>query len=431
MTEYYHNKIINTGINKFWGNFKIATFLAFKSIFKGNRWALALIIIVMSFSFVNLIFVSSIINGVMTTMDNQLVDNVFSNIVISPKEDKYYIDKVNSLETKIKQVTGVVGIAPHLNSSAFIEYKWKEKVSQTDKGKSGTWEIIGIDPSKEINVTTIHSHIIEGSYLHQNDRDKIILGIEIAGGEEATSEDFLTLDGVQIGEKVRLTYPNGVQREYTVKGIFRAQEMMRADLLAFVTKKEMASVLGRAVFSDRASEILIRTTPEVGEDRLIEELRSSGIDEEIRSWQEYGSTMRSAVSTFEIVGGLIGGVGLVVAAAVMFIVIYITVINKKRQIGILRAIGIPQKAIIGSFLIQSIFYVFIGIALGWFLVIFVLQPYFTFNPLDTPFGLVSLMVETATIGGSILGLFAAGVLAGFIPAWTIMKASIIKIIWGT
>jgi len=419
------------GINKFWGNLKIATFLAFKSIFKGNRWALALIIIVMSFSFVNLIFVSSIINGVMATMDDQLVDNVFSNIVISPEEDKYYIDKVDSLETKIKQVAGVVGIAPHLNSSAFIEYEWKEKVSQTDKGKSGTWDIIGIDPLKESEVTDIHSHIIEGSYLDQDDRDEIVLGIEIAGGEEATNADFLTLGGVRVGDKVRVTYPNGVQREYTVKGIFRAQEMMRADSLAFVTQKEMASALGRTVFSDRASEILIRTRPYVDEDKIIEELKSAGINEEIRSWQEYGSALRSSVSTFEIIGGLIGGVGLVVAAAVMFIVIYITVINKKRQIGILRAIGIPQKSIIGSFLIQSIFYVFIGIALGWFLVRFVIQPYFTFNPLDTPFGLVSLVIETSTMGGSIIGLLAAGVLAGFIPAWTIMRASVIKIIWGT
>lgn len=42
----------------FLGNFKLALFLAFKSMYKGNRWALALIIVVMAFSFVNLIFTS-------------------------------------------------------------------------------------------------------------------------------------------------------------------------------------------------------------------------------------------------------------------------------------------------------------------------------------------------------------------------------------
>jgi putative ABC transport system permease protein len=429
--ENYQSKKKKLSSDKLWGNFKLSLFLAFKSIFRGNRWALALIIIVMSFSFVNLVFVSSIINGVMVTMDNQLVDTVFSNVVIGPEEEDYYIEKERLLETRINQISDVVGVAPHLNSTAFVEYRWKEKVSQDDKGKSGDWQVIGIDPSKEVDVTTIHNHIVAGSYLDDNDRDQIVIGIEIAGGDRATSSDFLTLGGVQVGDKVRLTYANGVQREYTVKGIFQAQEMMRADHLAFVTRKEMASVLDRKTFSDRASEILVKARPGVKEEMLIREMREVGISGEIRSWQEYGATMRSTVSTFEIVGGLIGGVGLLVAAAVMFIVIYINVINKKRQIGILRAIGIPQKAIVVSYLYQALFYVVVGIALGWLLVKFVLQPYFMFHPLDTPFGMVSLIIENATMGTSILGLFVAGTMAGLIPAWTIMRESIIKIIWGT
>ncbi|MFC1845829.1 ABC transporter permease [Chloroflexota bacterium] len=429
--ENYQTKKKNLSTGKFWGNFKLALFLAFKSIFRGNRWALALIIIVMSFSFVNLVFVSSIINGVMTTMDNQLVDNVFANVVISPKEDEYYIEKEGRLETRINQLDDVIGVAPHLNSSAFVEYGWKDKVSQDDRGKSGDWQVIGIEPSKEVNVTAIHEHIIEGSYLDDNDRDQIVIGVEIAGGDKATSSDFLTLGGVQVGDKVRLTYPNGVQREYTVKGIFQAQEMMRADHFAFVTRKEMASVLDRMVFSERASEILVKARSGVDEHVLIDNLRSVGIGGEIRSWQEYGATMRSTVSTFEIIGGLIGGVGLVVAAAVMFIVIYINVINKKRQIGILRAIGIPQKTIVTSYLFQALFYVIVGIVLGWLLVRFVLQPYFIFNPLDTPFGMVSLIIENTAMGSSITGLFVAGIMAGLIPAWTIMRQSVIKIIWGT
>ena len=43
--------------------------------------------------------------------------------------------------------------------------------------------------------------------------------------------------------------------------------------------------------------------------------------------------MRGVISTFEIVASLIGVIGLVVAAVVMFIVIYIGVINRKKQIG--------------------------------------------------------------------------------------------------
>jgi len=388
-----------------------------------------LLVLVMSFSFVNLIFTSSTISGVMHTMDEQIINTMFSNVVISPGENKYYIDHVSQMEQKIEQVPGVAGVAAHLNNSAFIEYKWKEKDSPTDKGKSGTWEVIGIDPGQEADVTTIHSQIIEGSYLDDGDRDEIVLGIEISGGGSAQTEPFLTLGGVRTGDKVRLTYYNGVQREYTVKGIFRSRDL-QADLLAFVTQKELASVMGRNVFYDRASQILVRAEPGVDENRLIEEFKAMGIEGEIRSWQEYGGAIRSTISTFDIIGSLINAVGLIVAAIVMFIVIYINVISKRRQIGIMRAIGIARGTIIGSYLIQALFYATFGIFLGWLIVRFALLPYSVSNPLDSPIGLVSLTAQPLTMGTSTIGLILAAMLAGVVPAWAIMKQSIIKAIWG-
>ncbi|MEA3442286.1 MAG: FtsX-like permease family protein [Chloroflexota bacterium] len=388
-----------------------------------------LLVLVMSFSFVNLIFTSSTISGVMHTMDEQIINTMFSNVVISPGENKYYIDHVSQMEQKIEQVPGVAGVAAHLNNSAFIEHKWKEKDSPTDKGKGGTWEVIGIDPGQEANVTTIHSQIVEGSYLDDGDRDEIVLGTEIAGGDSAQTEPFLTLGGVRIGDKVRLTYHNGVQREYTVKGIFRSRDL-QADLLAFVTQKELASVMGRNVFYNRASQILVKAEPGVDENRLIEEFKALGIEGEIRSWQEYGGAIRGTISTFEIIGSLINAVGLIVAAIVMFIVIYINVISKRRQIGIMRAIGIARGTIIGSYLIQALFYAAFGVFLGWLAVRFLLLPYSVTNPLDLPIGLVSLTAQPLTMGTSTIGLILAAMLAGVVPAWAIMKQSIIKSIWG-
>jgi len=173
------------------GNLKVALFLAYKSIIKGNRWALVLIILVMSLSFANLILTPSILSGVTNTLDEQQVNTLFANIVIDPEEDKYYLDHVEQTGKKIKQIPGVIGVSAHLNSNAFIEYQWREKDSISDKGKSGTWSVIGIDPDQEVNVTTIHEHIIQGSYLEADDRDQIVLGIEVAGGDGAQTSSFL------------------------------------------------------------------------------------------------------------------------------------------------------------------------------------------------------------------------------------------------
>jgi putative ABC transport system permease protein len=431
MVKDYLEKTKPSKTTEHLGNIKLAGFYAYKSIIKGNRWALSLLILVIAFSFINLIFVSSLISGVTTTMDTQQINTMYGNVVISPAENKYYIEKYTRLEDKIAQLPGVMAVADHLNYSALIEYKWKEKASVWDKGKSGTFEVVGIDPDKEAGVTTIQQKIIKGRYLEKTDREKIVLGIEVAGGRGAKSSESNTLGGVNIGEKVRLTYPNDIQREYEVVGIFYAREMSRADRLTFITRDEMESVLGKQVFFDRASEMIVRSRKGYSDTDLISSIKKLNIVEQAKSWIDYGGAMRSVMSTFDIIGALIGGVGLIVSAAVMFIIIYINVLNRKRQIGIMRAIGIPQSAIVGSYIIQGVFYVIAGAILGWLLIQFGVEPFFIQFPIDLPMGLLSLTIRPVTVLSSVIGLLVSGLLAGLIPSITIMRDSIIDIIWGT
>lgn len=411
-------------------NLKVALFLAYKSIIRGNRWALMLIVMVMSLSFINLVLTSSILAGITDTMDEQQVNNLFSNIIVDPEEKEYYLNNVAETEKTIERVPGIVGVSSHLNNTALVEYRWKEKESPSDKGKSGSFTVIGIDPDREVNVTTVHQYMIEGSYLAEDDRDKIVLGVEVAGGEQAQFSEHLTLGGVAVGDKVRLTYPNGVQREYTVKGIFQTKEMTAADRRAYVSRKEMVSVMGRQAFNDRASQILVKTEGVGDEERYINEIKSMGIKGQVRSWREYGG-IGSIISSFDIIASLINGIGLVVAGIVMFIVIYINVLHKRRQIGILRAIGIKKNIVVTSYLAQALLFAIAGIVFGGLIFGFVIQPYFQNYPLDLPVGLVSLNIQAATIQEAILGLLLAAVFAGFIPVLSIIKQSIIKAIWGS
>lgn len=302
------------------GNLKLSFFLAYKSIIKGNRWTLSMIILVMSLSFANLILIPSLLSGVTEAINGQQIDTVYANIVISPNPDKTYLNHVSQIENKLSQQSGVIGVAAHLNSGAFFEYNWLQKTSPQDKSQTGNWNVIGIDPEQEIQVTTLHSSLIAGSYLETGDRDKIVLGIEIAGGEDASTLSSLTLGGAKVGDRVRLTFSNSVQREYTLKGIFKARSLS-ANTLAFISRNEMASVLNTvtevSVFADRASQLLVRTEKGVDETQLISDIKNLGIDGQVRSWRDYGETMGGVVSSFDIMGSLIGSIGLLVAAIVM------------------------------------------------------------------------------------------------------------------
>jgi putative ABC transport system permease protein len=414
-------------------NFTAAFFLAFSALRRSNRWALLLIIVVMALSFTNLIFISSIMTGFIAMLDKQLIETRIANVVIDPAENEHYFDNADQIAFSVRHLNGITGAAVHLNSAAFFEYRWKEKDDPSDKGQSGNWPIIGVDPEYEVGVTVIGQRLIAGEYLSPEDRDAILLGVEIAGGPEAQSAEYDTLGGVAVGDIVRLSYPNGVMRDYYVKGIFLSKDGA-ADRMSFVTRAELVSVMGRSAFKDQASQIIVRTAVPGAESVYVQEIRKvlEGIADnvQIRTWHDYGGGTRAVVASFDMVATLISGIGLFVAAIVMFIVLYIQVVNKRRQIGILRAIGISSRLIVGSYLVQAAFYVVSGILVGWLIYTFGIELYFINNPLDTPMGPLSLVVERQTVFDAVIGLVVAAFLAGLLPVLSLLRQDIIQTIWG-
>jgi putative ABC transport system permease protein len=411
------------------GDLKLALLLGHKSIFKGNRWALILIVLVMSLSFANLLLTPSILLGVTDAVKRQQVETLYGDVVVDPPADEYYLGHATELVESIAEVPGVAGVSARLTYSGTLEYDWRSKDSVFDKGNSGAWSVVGIDPANEAEVTSIHDSIIAGQYLDERDRDSILLGVDIAGGTDASTASFQTLDGVIVGDSVRITYPNGIQREYEVKGIFRSRDS-QADRTAFVTRAEMASVLGRSVFHDRASQVLVSITDAANEEQVTKEIQSLDFSYLVRSWREYGGAMTTVLSSFSVVAGLISGIGLVVAGIVMFIVIYINVIHSRRHIGILRAIGIKRDVIIGSYVVQALFYATTGVVLGGLAFRFGLQGYFDYHPLDLSIGKVGLALHPGIVESAVFGLVAAAVLAGLVPVLNITRQGIVHAIRG-
>ena len=111
--------------------------------------------------------------------------------------------------------------------------------------------------------------------------------------------------------------------------------------------------------------------------------------------------------------------------------IYINVRHKRRQVGILKAIGIPHDIIVYSYILQTVFYWFCGIAIGMGLIFLVIAPYFSTNPLETPIGLTGLNLSRSGIIFNVVSLFAATIIGGLIPAWRGSRENILKAIWGT
>lgn len=402
-------------------NIKASLFLAYKTIVRGSKGTLIMTILIMTLAYVNLIFISSIFGGIVEAINEQYINNLYGNIVITPANDKIYIE--NKQTSSINNIPGIVASSAHYINDALISYDENNDGNNIQQGK---WKIKSINVEDEKRVTAISNSIIAGEYLNDGDRDKIVIGKEIAGGHGGDL-DYLSLGGVLIGDKIDVKFSNNIKRTYTIKGIFSTKNN-QADQIAFVTKKEMESVLG---VQNLSSEIIIKTIEKGQEKQYIEPIRQSGFhDEEIRTWEQLTGFTSSASKSFTMISIILGAIGTAVAGITIFIIIFVSIVNKRRQIGILKAIGMKESTIILSFVMQAVFYAIIGILLGISIILFVIRPFFIDNPLDFPVGWVSLKITFDIIKISNISLMVAALIGGFIPAFRGTRESILDAIWG-
>lgn len=404
---------------------KVAFFLAFKSIVRGHRFTIALIISILALSFVNLVFITGILNGLTAAIQKQVINNFTSNIVIEPQEEpvkKDFIIHQEDLQRQIEQIPGVITTSRHYKMYGTIAYD-KDK---NGKLKSVSVEIIGIDPEQEKQITNVSQNMLDGQYLEGLGTGDIILGSELAGGYGGIQQET-SLGGVKVGEKVRVTFSNGVTRTFKVKGIHKVNFGF-VDRLAFITSKEAESVL--SVYNN-ASQILVKVdTNGQTENAYINQIQTIVPNLIVKKWTDLMGEFFNFTSALDMITYVVSAIGLSVATITIFILIYVNAVNKRRQIGILKAIGIRQNIIIYSYIFQALFYTFSGVIIGVVLISYVLVPFFIKHPLRLPIGDASLSFETIRIIYSILSLLAAGLVGGFVPSWRVSRENILKAIWG-
>jgi putative ABC transport system permease protein len=131
-----------------------------------------------------------------------------------------------------------------------------------------------------------------------------------------------------------------------------------------------------------------------------------------------------------VINLILSGIGLIVAGAIIFIVIYINVVNKRKQIAILKAIGMEARIIVNAYVLQSMFYAIIGISLGLAFIYGFVVPYFIANPMNLPTGDTSITANPDTLVTAAISLISVAILAGFFPAWMVSRGQILDAMRG-
>ena len=397
---------------------RVAMFLALRAVVKGNVGVTILTILMLVLVALNLLFVPGLIAGATVSANDILVRTYSGDLLIEAEGDNPRISHVEDLILGIESIDGVAAVSARNSMAAEITFE-EERAGVT---------VIGIEPEREKAVFEVSECLIEGSYLNPRDREQILLGVQIAGSDREDVELYSSsLRHVHAGDKVSVAYVNGVEKQYTVKGIFHTR-FIQTDLQAFISQLEFCSVM--PAMHNKATSLRVKLEDDANPEQVIERIRSMRDGLDFQTWDETAGIVGSMTDSFNIIRQILNVVNFLVAGVTVFIVTYVDVVNRRRQIGIQRAIGITPQSITVSYLIRALFYAVVGLIVAALLFEYVVIPVEARHPLYFPFGPAYIVIEFSYIVRIALILLAVSLVAAFIPVRRVMRVKILDAIWG-
>ena len=295
------------------------------------------------------------------------------------------IDQWQKIRDQVERAPGVVALAPVVSGPGFA--------LRGDASRAVS--ITGIEPETYFRVIALDEKIVAGRRdLGPTD---IIIGIELA-------KDL----GAGIGDKVRLTTATGAATIFTVNGVFDFGNKGVNAGTVYIALRSAQSLLD---LIGGVSAMQVRVRDPFAAERIAETLRAGAavkVDSWIRTNAEFFTAMAAQIMTNTLIRLF---VGLTIALGIASVLV-VSVIQKSREIGILRAMGTSREQILRVFLIQGGFMGLAGSVLGSLLAWGFLLLWRTVarNADGTPMFIIEMepwLFMSAAVGSMLVGLLAA------------------------
>ena len=370
-----------------------------------NRKTFIFIIIAIAISTANIIILNGFMDGVTNDFVERTMETSSGHVNIYPNEKDIYIEGLGIKEQKLDSIDGVAAYSPRITAGGALSYK----------EKSRSVRILALDPSKENRVTILLSKIDSGDTLAANDRDGTLVSYRLA--------DELK---IKPGDEVTVVFEKGKTRVFITRGILHTGMAMDANtvIINFDIAAEQFNL------SNKASVIFVKLSDEAlsgqYKTRISEELEM----QKVKEWKQEVESIISSTETFKGIFAIINAVGLFTGAVSVGVILYINILHKRRQIGILKAMGMKDLQVLSVYILEAVFLGAIGILVGDALG-YAGTKYLEAHPFPEPvLGSMAprfymYLLYDASFVTMLTVLFAA-----VYPAFIAGRMNIIKAIWG-
>lgn len=247
------------------------------------------------------------------------------------------IDQWERLMPLVERTPGVTAVSPMVSGPAFALRGTASK----------SVALLGVEPERYQRVVRIRDYMIRGRF-------------RVSGTDAVIGSELAKDLGVAVGDKIRLV--SAVDRDdvITIAGVFDIGNTELNRRWVFITLKLAQNLL------DLAGGV---SNIDVTVDRLFEaEAIARRIEAQtgmrVESWMQTNAQLLSALSNQTLTNRLIRVFVVVIVALGIASVLVVSVVQKSKEIGILRAMGASRRNILLVFLLQGGLLGFAGSLLG-------------------------------------------------------------------
>ncbi|MDE1170394.1 MAG: ABC transporter permease [Verrucomicrobium sp.] len=254
---------------------------------------------------------------------------------------KYYsgLSNPNLLLRTVQEYNGVVAVAPVVEGNVTARTDFKDEVIKLD----------GIDLEAHLRATSLGGQIVQGSIERFRRKPYgIMMGALIA--------DKLQ---VKIGDILYLTGAAGT-RPFSLEAVFQTGINVIDETRGYVHKPAAQSIM-KMPYAVSTAIVRLRDPDRAPE--LAVQLESQ-LSHRARSWQEREQGNLAVFRTLRLSAAITVSLIILLAGFGIFNILTMTVLNKVREIAILRSMGYRRSDIQNIFLFQGLIVASIGSLLG-------------------------------------------------------------------
>jgi len=281
-----------------------------------------------------------VVLAVMSGFDHDITEKLIGTNAYLIVDQPAGLKDAEGLMRRLSSIEHVVAASPFISGQAILRLP----------DQAFGVMVRGIDVAREGKVNRLADYLVMG-HLPANDRE-VVIGTELAA--------YLR---VKLGETLKLISPSdGSTHELTLSGLFRSgMYEYDANLIAVTIERAQRLYRLDGLVSGVGLKLdALERCPEVA--RAIE--RRVGPAYRVRTWTELNPALFGALRVEKTVMFVILTLIVVVAALNIMSMLIMIVMEKTKDIGILRALGATRRSIAVLFLSQGCAIGAIGIAFG-------------------------------------------------------------------